>query len=194
MPKVVFIRHAESAANAGEVTENFASIPLTSRGEEQARELVTQWSESPALIVVSPFTRARDTARFTTERFPEAPVEEWPVQEFTFLRPSRWNGTSWKDRWAAADEYWKREDPEYSDGPDTESFAGLLRRVEASLERLRTRPEPLVFVFTHCQVMHAIRVVLENPGASDAQLRALFLEQSEQRPIANCERITVDLG
>ena len=194
MPKVVFIRHAESAANAGEVTEHFATIPLTSRGEEQARELVAQWNESPGLIVVSPFTRARDTARFTTERFPEAPVEEWPVQEFTFLRPSRWNGTNWKQRWAASDEYWKREDPEYSDGPGTESFAELLRRVRDSLDRLRTRPEPLVFVFTHSQVMHAIRVLLHNPDASDAQLRALFLEQAEQRPIANCESFTVDLS
>ena len=36
------------------------------------------------------YLRTQQTAQPTIERFPEVPVAVWPIQEFTYLEPSRW--------------------------------------------------------------------------------------------------------
>ena len=35
----------------------------------------------------------QQTAAPTIARFPGVPVEVWPIEEFTYLQPARWNGT-----------------------------------------------------------------------------------------------------
>jgi broad specificity phosphatase PhoE len=87
--KILLIRHAESAANAGLATVSPDSIPLTEKGIEQARLLANFLADAPALIVVSPFLRARQTAAPLIERFLNAEVENWEVQEFTYLSKTR---------------------------------------------------------------------------------------------------------
>src|SRR3546814_5730649 len=39
------------------------------------------------------FRSTRQTAAPTIARFPGVPVEVWPIEEFTYLQPARWNGT-----------------------------------------------------------------------------------------------------
>jgi hypothetical protein len=39
------------------------------------------------------------------ERVPEVPVEIWPTQEFTYLQPSRWNGTMSLERMSFIEHY-----------------------------------------------------------------------------------------
>jgi hypothetical protein len=34
-------------------------------------------------------------------------VETWPIEEFTYLKPSRWNGTLSVERRARIEEYWR---------------------------------------------------------------------------------------
>lgn len=54
--EVWLIRHAESQANAGEVTKDVSSIELTQKGWNQAKNLVKVFSDkSPELIIMSPF-------------------------------------------------------------------------------------------------------------------------------------------
>ncbi|MCL1962490.1 MAG: histidine phosphatase family protein, partial [Desulfovibrionaceae bacterium] len=91
--KAVFIRHGQSTGNAGVPCHDLASIELTDLGHEQARDIAGSWTEAPSLIVTSPYLRTRQTAAPTMERFPDVPVEVWPIEEFTYLQPSRWNGT-----------------------------------------------------------------------------------------------------
>ena len=79
----------ESTGNAGVPCHDLATIELTERGHEQARAVAASWPEAPALIVTSPYTRTRQTAAPTIARFPDPPVEVWPIEEFTYLQPAR---------------------------------------------------------------------------------------------------------
>ena len=69
------------------------------------------------------------------------PVAVWPIEEFTYLQPSRWNGTRSADRMPYLERYWHAADPDYCDGGGAESFATLPRRAEATLTRLAALPE-----------------------------------------------------
>ena len=59
----VFLRHAESVANAGGWLSGWEDVALTTRGQEQARVARTALAEWPvARCLVSDLTRARHTA------------------------------------------------------------------------------------------------------------------------------------
>jgi broad specificity phosphatase PhoE len=86
---------------------DLATIELTERGHEQARAVAASWTQAPALIVTSPYTRTRQTAAPTIARFPGVPVEVWPIEEFTYLQPARWNGTRSAERMPHLERYWR---------------------------------------------------------------------------------------
>src|SRR5512133_1990184 len=120
MLTVYFIRHAESESNAGMRTEHPATIRLTKRGIEQARLTSQIFINTPDLIVTSPYLRTQTTAAPLIERFPGTPHVEWWVQEFTYLDPSYWNGTTFHERQLVAHAYWERSDPRYRDSDNAE--------------------------------------------------------------------------
>ena len=126
--KAVFVRHGQSTGNAGLPCDDLATIELTELGWSQARQVAEDWQERPALIVTSPYLRTQQTAAPTIERFPDVPVEVWPIEEFTYLQPSRWNGTRSAERMPHLERYWAGADPAYCDGEGAESFGTLLRR------------------------------------------------------------------
>ena len=82
--RALFIRHGESTGNAGVPCHDLGSIELTERGHEQARQVAASWTQAPALVVTSPYTRTQQTAAPTIARFPGVPVEVWPIEEFTY--------------------------------------------------------------------------------------------------------------
>ncbi len=61
--------------------------------------------------------------------FKYTPVEEWPVQEFTYL--SAWcdEQTTIEERRPVVDLYWEMSEPDLVDGPACESFKEFIRRV-----------------------------------------------------------------
>ena len=121
--RAIFIRHGESTANTGLASADVASIALTQRGEGEASRIAQEWSEVPSLIVTSPFQRTKQTAAPTIARFPGVTVEIWPIEEFTYLQPARWNGTASADRRPHVERYWTAADPAYCDGEGAESRA-----------------------------------------------------------------------
>ena len=138
---VYLIRHAESVSNAGERTASHGGAELSSEGRRQAEALTARIGFRPDLIVVSPFVRTRQTAEPLRQKYPDVPVEEWPVQEFSFLDADRC--------------------PDYVDGKDAESFNQLLARVDDMLTRLRALPgKNKTVVFTHGNFMRAARLRL----------------------------------
>jgi len=149
MPTIQLIRHAESAGNAGLPTNDPASIPLTGKGHEQAAELAATFTTAPDLIVVSPYLRTLQTAAPLISRFPQAVVEEWAVQEFTYLNPTKYAGTTETQRGNFAQSYWQRCDPHWNDGDGAESFADLIARIDALEVRLRQHVGADVVIFTH---------------------------------------------
>lgn len=189
--RVVLIRHGQSTGNAGIPCDDLALPALTEIGWRQAREVAQAWHERPTLIVTSPYLRTQQTAQPTVERFPDVPVEVWPIQEFTYLQPSRWNGTLGHERLPSIERYWEQADPDYCDGPGAESFATLLKRSEDALQRLQALPvDALVYVFSHGQFIQAVRSLILDTGLNAHEKMHLFWRKGESA-IHNAELLTL---
>ena len=172
---IILVRHGQSVTNAGGRAADQVSNPLTELGRAQAREFAERLDCKPTLFVTSPFLRAQQTSEPLRQRFPNVPVEEWPIHEFSFLNPALHRGTSEADRESHVVAYWQREDPAYIDGPEAESFTLFLDRAREAIRRLVTRdPGGCVVIFTHGFFMQAFRLVLLFPNATDAELMANF--------------------
>ncbi|GAA2412767.1 hypothetical protein GCM10010191_22900 [Actinomadura vinacea] len=167
------IRHGQSESNAGLPTNGPGAAPLTPLGRVQAERVAAAFTGPPALIVSSAFARARETALPTRERFPEAPYEEWPVQEFTFLGRLHAPRTTNAERRPHSLAYWERCDPAYVNGGDGESFKELIARTRDLVERLLSRSgDGLVAVFTHGLYMRALMWSLST-GVTDPDPAAM---------------------
>ena len=193
--RAVFVRHGQSTGNAGVPCTDLATIELTEAGWRQAREVARGWTEQPSLIVTSPYLRTKQTAQPTIERFPDLPVETWPIEEFTYLQPARWNGTRSDERMPHLERYWADADPGYCDGEGAESFAALLRRAEAALARLAALPSPsLAFIFSHGQFIQAVRAIVTEPELDDQAKMRRFWRKDEPPAIGNAELVAFELA
>jgi len=173
--RIILVRHGQSVTNAGGRSADQVSNPLTELGRAQSRDFAERLDCKPTLLVTSPFLRAQQTSEPLRQRFPDVPVEKWPIQEFSFLNPALHNGTSEADREPHVVAYWQREDPAYIDGPEAESFTLFLDRAREAIRRLVTRdPGGCIVIFTHGFFMQAFRLVLLFPNATDAELMANF--------------------
>ncbi|HMB24895.1 MAG: histidine phosphatase family protein [Chloroflexota bacterium] len=178
MKEVWFIRHGESEANAGLPSSDPALIPLTEKGCRQALKVSAAIPVIPALIVFSPYTRARQTAQLTMQLFPETQHQEWNIQEFTFLSPSLCCDTTSMQRRPMVEEYWQRNDPFYIHGDGAESFADFQRRVCAAYRQIEELDRGLILIFGHGQFMRLflLSVLLKSfePAALSMQKFDLF--------------------
>ncbi|HPY41087.1 MAG TPA: histidine phosphatase family protein [Thiolinea sp.] len=173
MTTIWLIRHGESTANAGAVTHDPSSIPLTATGWQQARHLADQFEACPDLIVTSPFLRTLQTAAPTRSRFYQTRHEIWPIQEFTYLDPASCVGTTVEQRRARVQAYWQAKDVNYIDGSGAESFSLMLLRVRLMLATLATQ-QGFIVVFGHGQIMRAAQLIQAYPSATDAELMQQF--------------------
>ena len=153
---IYLIRHAESIGNAGARTDKHSDVPLSELGRKQAEILAQKIDFCPDLIVVSPFLRTCQTAQPLLQKYPNAPVEIWPVQEFSFLDHNRCRNTTEDDRRPLRQAYYARNDFDYVDGEGAESFNQLLTRVDGMLVRLRKLADKNVIVFTHGNFLRAV--------------------------------------
>lgn len=191
--RATFIRHGESMANIGQWDGGFAEIPLTNVGEEQAETLAAKWTFTPDLIVVSPYLRTQQTAAPTIARFPEVPVETWPVHEFTFWDPAYWNASP-DDTFEMIERFWRNADPDFRHDPNTESFGDLLGRTESALAEVAKRTElQRVLIFTHGHFMQALRHTLMWPEWNARQKMANFRSYDDAHRVRNTETITTAL-
>jgi len=189
--RAIFIRHGQST---GIPCHDLSGIELTELGRRQSREVAASWTEVPDLIVTSPFLRTQQTAAPTMERFPDVTVEVWPIQEFTYLQPSRWDGTLSSERMPYIELYWAAADPEFCDGDGAESFTTMLSRVRASLDRLETLPaESLVYVFSHGQFIQAVRSLVLDSELSDREKMRKFWRKGV-RPLPTPDRLRWSAG
>jgi broad specificity phosphatase PhoE len=181
-----FIRHGESLANAGGITAEPASIPLTSRGHEQAQTFARALKHALGLIITSPYIRARDTAAPVADRFPDTPLEVWPVQEFSSLSPDRRMYTTAEQRRPWVEAFFDRADPHFRDGPHSETFAELIERVRTTLDRLTSLPALTAYVFSHGQFMKAMQMDIEHcfPTVTPEVMSAFWAEHCSH-PIQN---------
>ena len=192
--QATFIRHGQSTGNAGIPAHDLALLELTELGWRQSKEIAAGWTEMPSLIVTSPYLRTQQTAAATIARFPNVPVEVWPIQEFTYLQPSRWNGTRSSERMPYIERYWAEADPEYCDGEGAESFAALLKRAQTALDRLAAMPEDvLVYVFSHGQFVQAVRSVVIDAELSERDKMRKFWGKGSPA-ISNAELVELSVA
>jgi broad specificity phosphatase PhoE len=144
-------------------------------------------TSAPDLIISSPFQHAIATALPTTERFPQVPFEIWPVEEFTYLSPNRFVGTTQADRKPHAKSYWENGDAKMSDGPGAESFDHLLGRVDAMLAKLADHDAKDILVFSHGQFIRAAAGLIKHGShARSSDLMRKFRAVDAQEPLRNC--------
>ena len=173
--RVLLVRHGQSLANAGGKTVRPHPESAHSLGRTQAQNFAEQLDCQPSLIAVSPFPRAQQTAEPIRQRFPNSPVEEWPIEEFTFLNTTLYHNTSEADRWPHVSDFWERADPAYIDGPGSESFTQFLDRAREAIRRLiALNPGGCVVLVTHGYFMQAFRLIVLFPHATDAELMQTF--------------------
>jgi len=182
-----WVRHGESVGNAGERTRDSASYSLTPRGFAQADRLTAWMVEAPALFVVSPYIRAQQTAAPARRKFPRVPVEEWPIHEISYLAPARTRDTTQIERRALARGFWELLDPHFVDGEGAESFAQFIGRAQAALDRLQTRPEPFIVLFSHAIFMRGLLwLAWSRPARIDREAMLLFHHFSLSLDVPNC--------
>jgi probable phosphoglycerate mutase len=173
--RIILVRHGQSVTNAGGRAADHVSNPLTELGRAQSTAFAERLDCKPTLFVTSSFRRAQQSSEPLRQRFPDVPVEEWPIHEFSFLNPERHRGTSEADREPHVVAYWQREDPAFIDGPEAESFTLFLDRAREAIRRLvNSSPGGCIVIFTHGFFMQAVRLVLLFPDATDAELMANF--------------------
>ncbi|MBP2262294.1 broad specificity phosphatase PhoE [Pseudomonas sp. BP8] len=181
------VRHAESAANAGQATQDHASIPLTPRGLKQAIEVAKSFSKAPQLIVASPFDKAQATAKITAAAFSQAKFETWPVQEFTYLEPARCVDTTVTQRKSWVDAYWLRSDPAFCDGVGAESFSAFVARAQSFLVYIEAHETQDIVVFSHGQFMNAVAWLLERKlNVLDGRAMVDWRRYEIENNIQNC--------
>ncbi|WJF91710.1 histidine phosphatase family protein [Paraburkholderia bonniea] len=189
------VRHGQSTANAGRpATASHAEIALTELGQRQAMAVAQQVDCCPALVIVSPFLRARDTAAPLLARYPEAHHEIWPIGELSYLSAAHSVNTTSATRRPWVERYWKLGDPEYVDGAGAESFAMFIERLKAFEQRLRAlEVDGLVVAVGHGQFFRAFTLGLaQGFDATPAWMRQ-FRSYEMAQPLRNGEILKLRL-
>ncbi len=155
------IRHGESMSNAGFATDSASTYPLTVTGDQQAADFAQKWGTPklpywPQVLISSPMERAKQTARWTQSRFPNAPLREWDVEEFTMLCPAHYNNTTHEQREPQVRRYWDMNNPDYCDGVGAESFRSFMKRVDDLFRRVAHYDIERIAVFTHGNFMRGV--------------------------------------
>ncbi|MEM7619852.1 MAG: histidine phosphatase family protein [Pseudomonadota bacterium] len=160
---VWFVRHAESITNAGGAWDDPATIPLTPLGYTQVNRVTEKLKThtKPSLIVTSPYIRTHETAKPILAYWDDVEHVVWPIHEFTYLSAERLGVTTMQSRFEDMSVYWNRNDPDYVDGPDAESYREFIGRVDETIARIREIAQPNTLIFSHGQFLKALFYRLE---------------------------------
>jgi broad specificity phosphatase PhoE len=191
MSTIFLARHGESQSNAGKPTDCPECAGLTVRGVDQAKFIAAYLKSHTSLdlIVTSRYKRTQETALFTESLFPDVPLEQWDVHEFTYLSPPYFGVSNIHDRRPLVEAYWEQKLPTYEDGPDSESFDAFIKRVRAFITQLQSRqfePDETIAIFSHEQFITAVLWLIErNPTTITRQTMDDFKNFLKQNPVPN---------
>lgn len=170
-----FIRHGESESNAGLPSETDQGTPLTEKGFAQAKLVAEAIDTTPDRFVISPYLRTQQTAAPTLDKFPNVPVETWPVQEYSYLSYEQYHHTTPDTRRKMSESYFLTANPDLVLGDGGESFNQFIERVKDSLNRLQNSALEQTIIFGHGWFMRAVLWVMYQEKGSRQEKR-LFLE------------------
>ena len=150
-----FIRHGESESNAGLVSTSPKSIKITEKGFQQAKCIADHIQEKPSLFIHSPYVRTKQTGQPLFDKFPDVPIEVWPIQEYTYLPEKDYYQTTTMQRYPKAQEYFRKGDPDYIAGDGAESFNQFRSRIRNTFDKLRILDSEFTIIFGHGWFMRA---------------------------------------
>jgi broad specificity phosphatase PhoE len=160
MKTVYYVRHGESEGNAADLMMGSKDdLPLTAKGEQQAREATPLLKQKPiALIVSSPLKRALRTAQIiaTGIGYKEDILTSSLLVERDFGKLS---GKPRKEALAVID------DPDPSLGVET--LDHLYNRMTKAVDWLRSLPADCILVVGHGGAGMMLRAVIEQTPATD---------------------------
>lgn len=149
MRTITFVRHGQSTANLGAVTVPHPDIPLTLLGQAQAQLLASSLPTQPALVLASPYLRARDTAQPYCQQWGMTARMEPLLHEMDAIAYEGIAGMDGEQRMAVAARYWEAADPDLRTGTEVETYAEFGQRVQQfRSEQLPLLPDRSV-VFGH---------------------------------------------
>jgi probable phosphoglycerate mutase len=145
-----FLRHGETDWNAQGLSQGHTDIPLNKIGVAQAERAARTLRDLDlgiATIVASPLTRARVTADHAARALGLPVLLDDDLKEVGFGDQEGLPMGDWYDDWIAGT---------YTPAGG-ESFAGLLARAVAAVNRATARPAP-VLVVAHGALFRALRL------------------------------------
>lgn len=156
---LLFLRHAESVGNAQGYYQGQKDFPLTERGENQVRRLITRWQADGTRIdqvITSPLARAKDTAIRICEALgcPLSEDQDWQERDIGVLTGVK--------REAAERVYPKPAffTPYDSLGVTGEGDWALYLRAGRAIQRILKRPPARYLIVSHGgilnQAMHVV--------------------------------------
>ncbi len=189
MCDIYLIRHGQSEANAGKPTIDSALVPLTTLGEWQAGAAANYLQKKANLqrLITSPYERAKQTAWYTNQYFPNVEPQEKPIQEFTYLSSVHEEYSTTADRRPLVEAYWEQLLPDYQDGPQSESFIDFIARVRLFLEYVLKMRGEQVAIFSHEQFITAMLWLLERGDVNERLQASMrdFHQYFRSHPIPN---------
>ena len=155
--KIYLLRHGETTGNLARIMDGCTDVPLTERGEAQAREAGRVLSDIPFThIFCSPLSRAIRTMQLALGRPAEYTVDERLIE--------RDSGALVGLRFEEVDRnaYWNMNRNE-SVYPDSESIASLFARVYSFLDEITSAlpGDSIVLIAAHAGVSRAFRCYFE---------------------------------
>ena len=140
MTTIFLIRHGESTTNAGKRTSDPKAVGLSQKGKTQARALVQKLK---ALRISNVYCSAMPRTQLTAAPFLKDQKKTFTtleIEEFSYLAPEETKNTTEGERAKLEDALWEHRDPNRCT-PGGETFAALLKRVDAFLKILPTLPD-----------------------------------------------------
>jgi broad specificity phosphatase PhoE len=153
---IEIVRHAQSLSNAGIQVHNTRTVGLSAEGKQQAELLAARFDSPPDYVIVSDAMRTKLTAAPLLKKFPNLMFCIMPVHEFYFIDNYRMRGKTPEERWALLDEYFAKNDPDYTEGTG-ESFNHFIARVREFLDGLdRTKN---ILIISHGHFINGVKMV-----------------------------------
>lgn len=138
------IRHGETTANADDIIAGITDVPLTPRGQSQARALSDHVWPGPIALYSSPLSRARDTCALA-----------FPGRAFTVIDGLR------ERNWGVFEGRPLTEQPARDATPDKgESWPAMLARVHRAISDICASADTaLPVIVCHSGIIRAARVL-----------------------------------
>ncbi|MCA0404241.1 MAG: histidine phosphatase family protein [Proteobacteria bacterium] len=179
-------RHGESEANLGNWSITPGNSPLSALGKKQAEQMALKVDKQPDLLIISPFLRTKETAEPLLNRWPNTKTETWPIYEFIYLDPARLHSLPMIEKKEQINSYWQKNDPNYQDSENTESFAQFIQRVKVFHDNI-LKKQGFIFTIGHGHFLKAFQLGLKYGFDINSKWMSLYREKETENPIKNTE-------